>query len=148
MRSAAALRSIPTASPAKKTPNPTDKHVGSRVRLRRMMLEVSQTQLGDEVGVTFQQIQKYEKGVNRIGASRLQQIADALQTPVPFFFEGAPALVGGKRVLVIGDPGAELLATRDGLALAQAFNAISDDKHRALVVKLAEIFASPTKDGR
>ena len=75
---------------AKKAPNPTDKHVGARVRMRRMMLSMSQEKLGDALGLTFQQVQKYEKGANRIGASRLQQIAHILQVPVSFFFEGAP----------------------------------------------------------
>ena len=75
---------------AKKAPNPIDKHVGSRVRMRRMMLSMSQEKLGDALGLTFQQVQKYEKGTNRIGASRLQQISHILQVPVAFFFEGAP----------------------------------------------------------
>ena len=75
---------------AKKAPNPTDKHVGARVRMRRMMLGMSQEKLGDALGLTFQQVQKYEKGANRIGASRLQQIAHILQVPVSFFFDGAP----------------------------------------------------------
>src|SRR6476620_566186 len=75
---------------AKKTPNPTDKHVGSRVRMRRMMLSMSQEKLGDALGLTFQQVQKYEKGTNRIGASRLQQISIILQVPFSFFFEGVP----------------------------------------------------------
>src|SRR5215467_14082693 len=78
----------------KKTPNPIDKHVGARVRMRRMMVGMSQEKLGDALGLTFQQVQKYEKGTNRIGASRLQQIASILQVPVAFFFEGAPDLVG------------------------------------------------------
>src|SRR5690349_2824948 len=77
---------------AKKAPNPIDKHVGSRVRMRRMMLSMSQEKLGDGLGLTFQQVQKYEKGTNRIGASRLQQISHILQVPVAFFFEGAPTL--------------------------------------------------------
>src|SRR5574337_791085 len=76
----------------KKAPNPIDKHVGSRVRMRRMMLAISQEKLGDALGLTFQQVQKYEKGTNRIGASRLQQISHVLQVPVAFFFEGAPLL--------------------------------------------------------
>ena len=76
--------------PRKKAPNPTDQHVGSRVRMRRMMLAMSQGKLGDALGLTFQQVQKYEKGTNRIGASRLQQISHILQVPVTFFFEGAP----------------------------------------------------------
>ena len=79
---------------AKKAPNPIDKHVGSRVRMRRMMLSMSQEKLGDALGLTFQQVQKYEKGTNRIGASRLQQIAHILQVPVSFFFEGAPHAAG------------------------------------------------------
>src|ERR1700750_1950335 len=79
---------------AKKAPNPIDKHVGSRVRMRRMMLSMSQEKLGDALGLTFQQVQKYEKGTNRIGASRLQQISHILQVPVSFFFEGAPSPQG------------------------------------------------------
>src|SRR4051795_4312163 len=76
---------------AKKSPDPTDKHVGSRVRMRRLMLGMSQEKLGDALGLTFQQVQKYEKGTNRIAASRLQQISQILQVPVAFFFEGAPS---------------------------------------------------------
>src|SRR5262249_31471568 len=79
----------------KKAPNPIDKHVGSRVRMRRMMLGMSQEKLGDALTLTFQQVQKYEKGTNRIGASRLQQISHILQVPVAFFFEGAPHLTDG-----------------------------------------------------
>ena len=74
---------------AKKAPNPIDEHVGRRVRMRRRMLAMSQGKLGDALGLTFQQVQKYEKGTNRIGASRLQ-ISHILQVPVAFFFENAP----------------------------------------------------------
>src|SRR5260370_1858108 len=81
-------------SQAKKSPNPTDKYVGSRVRMRRKMLSMSQEKLGDALGLTFQQVQKYEKGTNRIGASRLQNISHILQVPVSFFFEGTPTLPG------------------------------------------------------
>jgi transcriptional regulator with XRE-family HTH domain len=73
----------------KKAPNPVDKHVGSRVRIARNMLGMSQEKLADGLGLTFQQVQKYESGTNRIGASRLQHISHILQIPVPFFFEGA-----------------------------------------------------------
>ena len=76
---------------AKKSPNPTDKYVGSRVRMRRLMLSMSQEKLGEKLGLTFQQVQKYEKGTNRIGASRLQHIAQILKVPVSFFFEGVRA---------------------------------------------------------
>src|SRR5712664_3381549 len=104
-----------------KSPNPIDKHVGSRVRMRRMMLDMSQTALGDALGITFQQVQKYEKGTNRISASRLQQVCHILQAPIPFFFEGAPAgdILPGR--LPSPDPSTELMTTRDGLALAKAF---------------------------
>src|SRR6187455_977291 len=79
---------------AKKVPNPIDKHVGSRVRMRRMMLGMSQGRLGDALGLTFQQVQKYEKGVNRVTASRLRQIAHILQVPESFFFDGGPNAAG------------------------------------------------------
>jgi len=71
--------------------NPIDKHVGSRLRMRRLMLDMSQTDVAAALGLTFQQVQKYEKGTNRIGASRLQHLSQVLQVPIPFFFEGAPA---------------------------------------------------------
>ena len=107
---------------AKKAPNPVDKHVGSRVRMRRMMLAMSQEKLGDALGLTFQQVQKYEKGTNRIGASRLQQISHILQVPVSFFFEGAPTVALGPRADGMGEAPSpayvsDFLATSDGLAL-------------------------------
>ena len=70
------------------SPNQTDKHVGGRVRMGRLKLEMSQSKLGEAVGLTFQQIQKYEKGTNRVGASRLQQFSNILGVPGSFFFEG------------------------------------------------------------
>src|SRR6187455_2972368 len=109
---------------AKKVPNPIDKHVGSRVRMRRMMLGMSQEKLGDALGLTFQQVQKYEKGTNRIGASRLQQIAHFLQVPVAFFFEGAPdfpAGLAGATEAPSPSYVSDFLATSDGLALTKAF---------------------------
>src|SRR5215813_10098877 len=86
-RSAVALRDTIAA---KKAPNPIDRHVGRRVRMRRKMLARSQKQLAEALGITYQQVQKCEKGANRIGASRLQQISHILQVPVALFFEGAP----------------------------------------------------------
>ena len=74
-----------------KSPNPVDKYVGSRVRMRRIMLGMSQEKLGEALGLTFQQVQKYEKGTNRVGASRLQQISEILQVPVSFLFDGGPS---------------------------------------------------------
>jgi transcriptional regulator with XRE-family HTH domain len=79
-----------TIATKKGGPNPIDKHVGRRVRMPRKMLAMSQEELGAALGLTFQQVQKYENGTNRMGASRLQQMSDILQVPVEFFFEGAP----------------------------------------------------------
>jgi transcriptional regulator with XRE-family HTH domain len=131
---------------AKKAPNPIDKHVGSRVRMRRMMLSMSQEKLGDALDLTFQQVQKYEKGTNRIGASRLQQISNILQVSVSFFFEGAPNVPSGTRHESIGDAPSpayvsEFLATSDGLALTKAFTRISDSKLRRRIVDLVEQIA-------
>jgi transcriptional regulator with XRE-family HTH domain len=131
---------------AKKAPNPVDKHVGSRVRMRRMMLAMSQEKLGDALGLTFQQVQKYEKGTNRIGASRLQQIAHILQVPVSFFFEGAPNVASGPRHDGLGEAPSpayvsDFLATSDGLALTKAFMRISNAKLRRRIVDLVEQIA-------
>ena len=125
----------------KKSPNPIDKHVGSRVRMRRMMINMSQEKLGEKLGITFQQIQKYEKGTNRIGASRLQQIANVMGVPVGFFFEGAPVPDGSAKGFTEGaSPAyiADFLATSDGLALTKAFMKISDSKVRRRIVDLVE----------
>jgi transcriptional regulator with XRE-family HTH domain len=129
---------------AKKTPNPIDKHVGSRVRMRRMMLGMSQEKLGNALGLTFQQVQKYEKGTNRIGASRLQQISNILQVPVSFFFDGAPH--GGGHSGGMGEAPSpayvsDFLATSDGLALVKAFQRIKNAKLRRRVVDLVEQMA-------
>jgi len=130
---------------AKKAPNPIDRHVGSRVRMRRMMLSMSQEKLGDALGLTFQQVQKYEKGTNRIGASRLQQISNILQVPVAFFFEGAPEITGGKGPGFKDAPSptyvADFLATSDGLALTKAFMRIADPKLRRRIVDLVQQIA-------
>jgi transcriptional regulator with XRE-family HTH domain len=128
---------------AKKAPNPIDKHVGSRVRMRRMMLGMSQEKLGDALGLTFQQVQKYEKGTNRIGASRLQQISHILQVPVAFFFEGAPHLAGMPPPTEFEEAPspayvADFLATSDGLSLTKAFMRIPDAKLRRRIVELVE----------
>jgi transcriptional regulator with XRE-family HTH domain len=129
----------------KKTPNPIDKHVGSRVRMRRMMVGMSQEKLGDALGLTFQQVQKYEKGTNRIGASRLQQISHILQVPVAFFFEGAPNVPGGTEENLNGAPSpayvSDFLATSDGLSLTKSFMRIKDQKLRRRIVDLVEQIA-------
>jgi transcriptional regulator with XRE-family HTH domain len=116
-----------------------DQQVGSRVRLRRLMLKLSQTDLADGLGLTFQQVQKYEKGMNRIGAGRLQQIAHILQVPVTFFFEtpspNPPSTVAQDQSLANLN---DFMATRDGLTLAKAFLRIGDTKLRRRIVDLVE----------
>jgi transcriptional regulator with XRE-family HTH domain len=127
----------------KKLPDPIDKHVGGRVRMRRLMLDMSQTALGDRLGLTFQQVQKYEKGTNRISASRLQQTSEILQVPVSFFFEGLPQSTdhGGKQKDPFPDYVFAFLTTSDGLALASAFMNIPSAKLRRCLVQLVEQIA-------
>ena len=131
---------------AKKAPNPIDKYVGSRVRMRRMMLSMSQEKLGDALGLTFQQVQKYEKGTNRIGASRLQQISGILSVPVSFFFEGAPHGGGHSGMSEAPSPAyvSDFLATSDGLSLTKAFMRIKNTKLRRRIVDLVEQIADET----
>ena len=129
---------------AQRSPNPIDKHVGSRVRMRRMMLGMSQEKLGDALGLTFQQVQKYEKGANRVSASRLQHLSHILQIPIPFFFEGAPPAPGARsRMDAAPSPAyvAAFLATADGLALPKAFMRIKDAKLRRCIVHVVEQIA-------
>ena len=124
--------------------NPTDKHVGSRLRMRRLMLDMSQTDIADALGLTFQQVQKYEKGFNRISASRLQHVPQILQVPVPFFFEGAPAATGirssTRATAQAPSPSyvADFLATPDGLDLVKAFVCIEDARLRRAIVRFVE----------
>ena len=128
--------------PPTKATNPIDKHVGSRVRMRRLMLKMSQEKLGDALGITFQQIQKYEKGANRIGASRLQHISNILQVPVSFFFEGGPNISEQPGLVPsLPSPGyvSDFLSTSDGLALTAAFMHIKNGKIRRHIVDLVEL---------
>ncbi len=127
-----------------KSPNPVDTHVGSRVRMRRLMLDLSQTRLADALGVTFQQVQKYEKGINRISASRLQHISHILQVSIPFFFEGLPNPTKGSK----NTPDAPFptyislfLTTSDGLSLTKAFMRIKETALRRAIVHLVEEMA-------
>ncbi len=124
----------------KKTPNPVDVHVGARVRLRRTMLNLSQEKLGECLGITFQQIQKYEKGTNRIGASRLQKLSEALKTPVAFFFEDAPGIsqtaVGELSETDSPNYVVDFLSTSEGLQLNKAFANIKDPKVRQKIIEL------------
>jgi transcriptional regulator with XRE-family HTH domain len=126
----------------KKKPNPIDIHVGSRVRLRRNMLGMSQEKLGESLGITFQQIQKYEKGTNRVGASRLQAISSILGVPVSFFFEDAPGQ-GSVASGGFAEDGStnyvvDFLNTAEGLQLNRAFVKITDARVRRKVVDLVK----------
>jgi transcriptional regulator with XRE-family HTH domain len=124
-----------------KDPNPIDKHVGSRVRMRRLMLDMSQEKLADGLGITFQQVQKYEKGTNRISASRLQQASHILDVPVSFFFEQSPEPAGHGRGHGASPSAAYVdgfLATSDGLALVKAFMQIDDLTLRRSIVRVVE----------
>ncbi|MEP1444168.1 MAG: helix-turn-helix domain-containing protein [Hyphomicrobiales bacterium] len=129
----------------KKKPNPIDIHVGSRVRLRRMMTNMSQEKLGEHLGITFQQIQKYEKGTNRIGASRLQSISNVLQVPVSFFFDGAPGPSGAPNSSGMEENSSsymvEFLSSPEGLQLNKAFSRIPDAKVRRRIVELVRSLA-------
>lgn len=127
-----------TRTPERKRPAPVDVHVGRRIRMRRVW--------GEAIGVTFQQVQKYEKGTNRVGASRLQQIADVLEVPVSYFFEDMP----GGATNDAGDAGAvsvlhpelmQFVSSDQGLALIRAFGRIKDEKVRARVVSLVKALA-------
>jgi transcriptional regulator with XRE-family HTH domain len=129
-------------------PNPIDVHVGGRVRFRRMLLGMSQEKLGEKLGLTFQQIQKYEKGINRIGASRLFDLAQVLGVPIQFFYEEAPA---GEPLAAMPAGFAEkpeenaivdFLRSRDGLELNKAFVRISDAKARRAIVDLVRSLAN------
>jgi transcriptional regulator with XRE-family HTH domain len=128
-----------------KAPNPVDKYVGSRVRMRRIMLGMSQEKLGEALGLTFQQVQKYEKGTNRIGASRIQQISGILQVPVSFLFEGGPGgsmSADGSAEATSPSYVSDFLATSEGLTLTRAFTRISDSKLRRSIVDMVEQIAA------
>jgi transcriptional regulator with XRE-family HTH domain len=117
-------------------PDPLDAMVGAKIRVFRIHKKISQTDLAEQIGVTFQQVQKYEKGTNRIGASRLQHIADVLQVPVAFFFEGAVGEMKNSepRSLFVS----EFLASSEGIALVKAYMSIRDAKTRRCIVQLVE----------
>ncbi|ALN71270.1 MULTISPECIES: helix-turn-helix domain-containing protein [unclassified Aureimonas] len=128
----------------KKIPNPVDVHVGARLRLRRTSVGMSQEKLGEHLGITFQQIQKYEKGTNRIGASRLQNISEVLSVPVAFFFDGLdnpPATVNGMQ-----EPPKEFVHdgynSSETLQLTRAFARIADPKVRRRVLDLVRSLGS------
>jgi transcriptional regulator with XRE-family HTH domain len=128
----------------KKRPNPVDVHVGARIRLRRNMIGLSQEKLGESLGITFQQIQKYEKGMNRVGASRLQAIGNILNVPVTFFFDDMPGQSDkpkgfdeeSETTYVVG-----FLNSSEGIQLARAFAKITDAKIRRKILDLVRTLA-------
>ncbi len=127
-----------------KAPNAIDIYVGSRVRMRRLLLGFSQERLADQIGVTFQQVQKYEKGMNRIGASRLQRIAEVLAVPPSFFFQqdpSKPLSLDGLELSGNADPVGEFLHSKEGLALNRAFLKITDATVREKVLSLVKAMA-------
>lgn len=123
----------------KKTPHQIDKHVGSRVRMRRLVLDMSQGDLGDAIGLTFQQVQKYEKGTNRIGASRLQQIATTLQVPVAYFFEGLPG--AASRPANAGDIVEKFFTLPYAVELAGHYVGMAHNADRRAVTDMAHALA-------
>jgi transcriptional regulator with XRE-family HTH domain len=138
----------------KRAPNPVDQHVGSRVRMRRVLLGMSQEKLAEALGLTFQQVQKYEKGTNRIGASRLQEISNTLQVTPSFFFEGLnghmPVPANGFAEEASAKSVTDFVVTAEGLQLNKAFTQIADPKVRRriidLVIAVAGSQALPSTD--
>ena len=125
---------------AKKQANPIDIQVGNRVRIRRMLIGMSQERLGDLLGLTFQQVQKYEKGVNRIGAGRLFEVSRILNVPVDFFYEGvSDGPLGANEV--DGAPVMDFVSSGEGLQLSLAFMKIKDVKVRKRVLDLVKSLA-------
>lgn len=137
-------------APEARTPNPVDLHVGGRVRMRRKMLNMSQEHLADALGLTFQQVQKYERGANRVSASKLYEIARTLQVPVPFFFDGLADPVTNES----DDVGAAadrivtaFLNTPEGMELAEMFPKIGRGRVRRQVLDLVRAMAEDASSG-
>ena len=133
------MATLGTTTPAKSeksTPNPIDVHVGSRVRQRRTLLGLSQEKLGEALGLTFQQVQKYERGANRIGASRLFDISRVLNAPIPYFFEDLADGDAAEEAMEDANA-AGLLTKRETLELVRAYYKISDPAIRKRLFELA-----------
>lgn len=127
----------------KKIPNPVDVHVGRRVRMRRVLIGLSQEKLGEQLGLTFQQVQKYEKGSNRVSASRLYQIAHILGVPVSFFFDDLPEMGAGNSVTGFAESSSDatvldFLNSSEGLQLNKAFAEIKEPAVRRKIVELVK----------
>ncbi len=122
-----------------------DRHVGARVRMRRLLLEMSQNDVASQLGLTYQQFQKYEAGINRISASKLHQIADILEVPPSFFFEDLAQPDGGERLPTREWPLIKFVATSEGLSLAKAFKRIREPAIKRAIIVLVEEIAGPEK---
>jgi transcriptional regulator with XRE-family HTH domain len=124
----------------KKQANPIDAQVGNRVRLRRMLIGMSQERLGELLGLTFQQVQKYEKGVNRIGAGRLFEVSRILGVGIEYFYEGVNSQLagGGFSDNPSSPPVMEFVSSGEGLQLSLAFMKIKDPKLRKRVLDLVK----------
>src|SRR5579872_1583111 len=121
----------------KKNTNPVDAQVGSRVRLRRMLIGMSQERLGELLGLTFQQVQKYERGINRIGAGRLFEVAEILGVPISFFYEGVdPAGAAGENGDAQSSAVMDFLSSNEGIQLSTAYMSIKDVKVRRRILDL------------
>jgi transcriptional regulator with XRE-family HTH domain len=118
--------------PQKKSPNATDIYIGSRIKARRLQIGFSQEKLGDALGLTFQQVQKYEKGANRVGGSRMQQIADALSAPVSYFFDGASGSGNSKGPATPTAAYTKFIAEDDGMLLMEHWSALNSNERRAV----------------
>ena len=128
----------------KKQANPVDIQVGNRVRIRRMLIGMSQERLGELLGLTFQQVQKYEKGVNRIGAGRLFDVSRILGVPIDYFYEGVGAQLAGQDGFAEeggAPPVMEFVSSGEGLQLSLAFMKIKDSKVRKRVLDLVKSLA-------
>ncbi|HEV2562129.1 MAG TPA: helix-turn-helix transcriptional regulator [Rhizomicrobium sp.] len=136
----------------KKQANPIDAQVGNRVRLRRMLIGMSQEKLGELLGLTFQQVQKYEKGVNRIGAGRLFQVSRILSVPIDYFYEGVvdqlPSPAPGFAEDAPNPPVMEFLSSGEGLQLSLAFMRIKEAKVRKRVLDLVKSLANENDDDK
>lgn len=136
---------------SKRSATPVDAHIGQRIRARRGMLNMSQTDLGQRIGLTFQQVQKYENGSNRVSVSRLVQMAAVLQVPITFFIDGLPAAKGGK-VDLTGTPDivGAFFALPHARELADAFIALENTEQRAAIARTAEAMrpAAPARKAK
>ena len=133
---------MPTSKHAPRAANPIDVHVGTRVRLRRKTMKMSQEQLGDQLGITFQQVQKYERGTNRVGASRLWKISQVLEVPIQYFYDGLKDGIFEDVSENTQSPIIyEFINSSDGIALATAVSQINNRAVRRQILELARSLA-------